>query len=174
MDPEILAQARKKFRELSEQFDGFITVILDDWRGYRFIYDVEQASCCRYGCTRCPLYRLLVNEKDGLFSAGLLPASADDKLLFGPQNFLNCKSFSEYQDCYSNFLVQKCFTRKEMSEELNLVSEMRVMYSRNGSLRRMETKLKKGVICKALRLANPEQKKLIRAYLMLRPDFFGT
>ncbi|ALM09656.1 MAG TPA: hypothetical protein DEB30_00800 [Candidatus Peribacter riflensis] len=172
MDPKILAQARKKFRELSERFDGFMTVILDNWRGYRFIYDLERASCCRYGCPRCPLYQLLKNESSGLFSAALLPANSDDKLLFGPQNFLNCKSLAEYQDGYSNFLVRKCFTRKEICGELDLVREMRVIYSRSGSLRRIEMKFKKGVISKALKLAKPEQKRLIRGYLKQHPDFF--
>jgi hypothetical protein len=174
MDQSILSIAEQKLAELRGRFDGFVTVFLDDWRGYRFIYDVEASSCCTHGCPKCPLVRLLNFEQDGgIFSAALRCASDDDKKIFGPRKYLNWRSFAEYQDCYSNFLIQKCFTRKEINDELNLVRAMRVLYANTGSLRQLETKFKRGVISKALKRAKPKQKRFIRAYLVQNPDFFA-
>jgi len=173
IDQEVLALANQKFKELSVKFDGFINVILDDWRGFRFVYDVGDSDCCEYGCEKCPIYQLLKDERDGLFNAGLYLASDEDKQLFGPKKYLNIKSFVEYQDCYVNFLVKRCSTRVEIFEELDLVKNLRFIYSRESSLRRQQIKFKKGVIDKANKMVNDDQKWAIKKYLDLNLDFFG-
>ncbi|KKW41050.1 hypothetical protein A2454_04120 [Candidatus Peribacteria bacterium RIFOXYC2_FULL_55_14] len=174
MDPEILLSAQDKFRELSEKFDGFISVILDNWRGYRFIYNVEMTACCRYGCVRCPLAVLLKDEKDGAFTARLLPAGKRDKRLFGPQNFLNCKSISQYQNCYTDFLVERCFTREEIFGELDLVKNMQIIYSRFGAEKNKETAFRQGVVRNAIALSGVRKAELIQEYVRLNPGFFGS
>lgn len=169
MKNSILKPAIRKFKELLTQYDGFITVFLDNWRGYRFIYDINKPNCCKNGCQKCPIYQLLKNEKrtDG-FTAGLYLASNKEKRLFGSQKFLNCKSFDEYQSCYVNFLLKKCNTKKEIFDELNLVKNMKVIYAKNGSPEKQELKFKKGIIKKT----EPKKKRVIREYLKSNPDFY--
>lgn len=173
MKKNILILATKKFEELFKKYDGFINVFLDDWRGYRFIYDIKKPLCCKNGCKKCPLFQLLKNEKKiNGFTAGLYLANDEEKKLFGPQKFLNCKSFDEYQNCYINFLLKKCNTKKEVFDELNLVKNMEVIYSKNGSSEIQEIKFKKGVIKKTLLSSDSRTKKIIREYLILNPDFY--
>jgi len=174
MDPLLLTLASKKCRELSDRFDGFINVILDDWRGWHFIYDVKQSNCCTNGCEQCPLYQLLKDEEDGYFSAGLLPAAVEDKILFGTQNFLNCKSFLQYQNCYINFLLKKCSTAEEICNELNLVGDVRVIYSVQDTPARQERRFKVGVIRAILERSTSNKERIICEYLDANPDFFGT
>ena len=166
--------AYDKFRELSEQFDGFISVILDDWRGYRFIYDVKETTCCKNGCKNCPLYALLKDEKNGLFTAGLLPASQEDKKIFGPQNFLNCKSIRQYQDCYTNFLVNRCFTKEEIFSELDLMKNIRIIYSKYNWGDGQEVKFRREVIYRTIDLSDPKKSNLIQQYVDLNLDFFSS
>ncbi|MFC1750138.1 hypothetical protein ACFL2V_15160 [Pseudomonadota bacterium] len=163
MNEKIIQLAFKKFEKLSKKYDGFINVFLDDWRGYRLIYDVEVSSCCKYGCEKCPLYQLLKDEKEGLLSAGLYLASNEDKVLFGPQKFLNCKSFEQYQDCFVNFLVEKCNTKEEIIREMELVKNVRVIFSRNCLLKKQEIKFKSGIVTKALILTDHRERKIIKS-----------
>lgn len=169
MNDAIFKQATQKLEELLNKYDGFITVFLDDWRGYRFIYDVKKPDGCANGCKKCPIYQLLKNEKEiNGFTAGLYLASTEEKKFFGPQKFLNCKSFDEYRNCYSNFLLKKCNTEKEIFDELNLVKNMKVIYSKNSSPKKQELKFKKEVIKKVLASSEPEKRKKIQEYL--NPD----
>jgi hypothetical protein len=41
MNKKILKIAEKNAKNLIEKYDGFNNIILDNWRGYRFIFDVE-------------------------------------------------------------------------------------------------------------------------------------
>ena len=92
MNKNIINIAVKKFQELYKKYNGFINVGVDNWRGWRFVFDTEDVRKCKNNCKSCPLYFLLKNERITDFSAGLYPASKEDKELFGPQNFLNCKT----------------------------------------------------------------------------------
>jgi len=173
MNDTIFKQALTKLEELLKKYDGFITIFLDDWRGYRFIYDIKPSNCCKDSCKKCPIYRLLKDEKEiNGFTAGLYLASSKEKKLFGPQEFLNCKSFDEYQNCYVNFLLEKCNTKQEIFDELNLVKNMKVIYSKKDSPEKQEIKFKKGVIQKALASSETKKTKNIREYLNLNPDFY--
>lgn len=172
MNQIIFKQASLKLEELLKKYDRFITVFLDDWRGYRFIYDVKKSDCCKNGCQKCPLYQLLKDEKEiDDFAAGLYLASTEEKKLFGPQKFLNCKSFLEYQNCYANFLLKKCRTKKEIFDELNLVKNMKVIYTKNSSQKKQELRFKKGVIKKALISSSRQKRRIIREYLKANPDY---
>ncbi len=173
MNDTTFKQALIKLEELLKKYDGFITVFLDDWHGYRFIYDTRKSNCCENGCKKCPIYRLLKNEKGkDHFTTGLYLASSEEKRLFGPQKFLNCKSFDEYQNCYVNFLLEKCNTKQEIFDELNLIKNMKVIYSKNDSPKKQEIKFKKSVIKKVLASSKPKKIKYILEYFNLNPDFY--
>ncbi len=150
MRNDILQIAQKKFLPLLKRYPGFINVILDDWRGYRLIYDTQDVRGCNNNCSQCPLYKLLKNEPEGLFSLGLNKASAADRKLFGPQQYLNCKTIEQYQQCYINFLFQKANTSIEIKEELSLIHNLRVIYSAQVDARKKEREFKRGIYRVAL------------------------
>ena len=83
-----LKQARRKLKELLKKYDGFSTVFFDDWRGFRFIYDIGKKCDCKNGCSGCPVYKLLKDEteKNG-FTAGLYVASPEEKSCLAPKDF---------------------------------------------------------------------------------------
>ncbi len=160
MRQDILRIARSKFSKLSQQYDGFVNVIVDDWRGFRFVFDTTEL---RRGKIDCPgLYQLLKNEPVGLFSAGLYPASVEDKRIYGPQKFLNCKTLKQYRCCYVNFLIKKAQTKKEIEDELNLIKNLKIIYSKYNNEAKLETKFKKSIISQALLRAQPAKKKIIK------------
>jgi len=139
MRKDILTIAKKEFKRLAEKYNGFINVVVDDWRGYRFVFDTEDTRKCDNSCAKCSLYQLLKNEKEGLFSAGLYPANEKDKALFGPQNFLNCKTLSQYKDCYVNYVLKN---PKEADKEIELIRSMNIIYSQEGEQNEVEIKFK--------------------------------
>lgn len=170
--PELLINNRymqKKLLQLKKKYNGFINVIADDWRGPRFIFDTKDVRKCNNDCKNCPLYLLLKNEKENNkennFSAALYKADKNDKIIFGPQNFLNCKTLKQYKNCYVNFLLKKAKNKKEIQNELKLILNMKVIYSRNKNRYKTEKQFKKSAIKKILLLVNPSKKKIITAAL---------
>lgn len=146
MDKKILKLANRKFKALSKEYGGFINVIVDDWRGHRFIFDTKDVRQCKNKCNQCELFQALKNEKPSIFSAGLWRASKKDKKLFGPQNFLNCKTVEQYQKCYINFLRLKVKSKKELADELKLVNNLRIIYSIDGKKINQEKKFKHSIL----------------------------
>lgn len=161
MNQKILKIATKKFNQLSKKYDGFINVIVDDWRGFRFIFDAVDVKNCKNDCANCNLFKLLVNEKGGIFSSNLYPASLGDKIFFGPQRFFNCKTLKQYQNCYANFLINKCWTEKEIKSELRLIKNTKIIYSKEVKASFLEEKFKKGIIKKVLSLVDLRRRKII-------------
>ncbi|MFH0951982.1 MAG: hypothetical protein V1838_02200 [Patescibacteria group bacterium] len=120
--------AQKKLEDLKDLYSGFINVGLDNWRGWRFIYDTEDVRKCQNKCSECTLYKLLKDEKEGQFTTGLIRANKKDKEIFGPQNYLNCKTISQYKNCYVSYLLKETNTKTEMIEELKLLKNYRTIY----------------------------------------------
>lgn len=154
MDREILQLAYAAFDELRPRYKKFINVGVDNWRGFRFIFDTEDVLACRNNCSSCELFQLTKDKKEGIFSSGLYAASRRDQELFGPNNFLNCKTFPQYQRCYSNWLVEEAKTEDEIDEELNLIRDFRIIYSKKGNdqqtLSDMERAFKQAIIKDAI------------------------
>jgi len=151
MNKIILKSANKKITQLLSQYSGFNIVFLDNWRGFRFIYDTDEIK--KYpGKTflRSRLYNLLKNEKAGLFSAALYKAESKDKKLFGPQYFLNCKTFRQYAYCYINFFVKEVKTRKQAVNEILLLKNMKIIFLKTGNPEIMERKFRIFVLKKVL------------------------
>ncbi len=162
MNKRILKIATKEFNKLKSQYNGFINVGVDNWRGYRFIFDVEPCKNCRNGCSKCPLFLLLKNKKEGLFSTGLYRASKKDRELFGPQRYLNCKSLQQYQECYSNFLVKEANSEREIRNELKLIRDFKIIFSRKtDNLEKLEKDFRESVIRKTLKMARGNKRKII-------------
>jgi len=133
-------------------YTGLITVGVDNWRGYRFIFDTKDVRSCNNNCSTCPLYKLLKNEKAGYFSPTLYSASKVDKKMFGPQNKLNCKTLQQYKNCYISFLTEQTKTYKEIKQELKLIKNFTIIYSKgNTDLRRLEYKFRKDIMQESLR-----------------------
>ena len=150
MQKNILKIASEKFNQLSKKYDKFINVAVDDWRGFRFIFDTEDVRKCNNDCSNCGLYKLLQKEKKGFFSAGLYPANAEDKKIFGPQNFLNCKTLEQYENCYVNFVTKRVKTKSALLNELKLLKQMSIIYSRDEDEGICEKRFKYKVINKIL------------------------
>lgn len=152
MDSQIITQAKIRLDRLSKQYKNFITVMLDNWRGYCFIYDTVDVRRCQNKCSQCPLYNLLKKEPKGLFSAGLLQATQEEKDLFGPQNYLNCKTYEQYIECYSNYFNNNIYSKKEFIKEKYLLENMKVMYSQKGKTADIEKQFKSRVLKKILKI----------------------
>lgn len=167
MYEEILNIANRKFQRLSKMYQGFFNVVLDDWRGFRFVYDTVDVRRCQNDCQNCPLFRLLSEEREAFFSAGLYKASQKDKEIFGPQNFLNCKTLEEYRDCYVNFLLKEANTLQEIKAELVLIKNLKIIFTREGDGLAVGERFKASIIDKALRLASETKRNLIQDALSL-------
>jgi len=164
MKKSVIKTAEKKLKNLQKKCNGFINIVVDDWRGYRFVFDTKDVRKCDNDCKNCPLYQLVKDEPEGLFSAGLYKASAADKKLFGPQNFLNCKTLMQYQNCYINFLAKKAKTEKEIKKELNLIKNMKIIFSKNKDKNKLNKKFKKNIISETLKLSRGQKKKIVTKY----------
>jgi len=170
MNKEILQRANAAFNELKTRYDKFVNVGVDNWRGFRFIFDTEDVQKCNNECPSCELFQLVNINKDqgdNVFSSGLYSASEKDKELFGPNIYLNCKTFSQYQKCYSNWLVEKTNTEEEIDEELNLVRDFNIIYSREENdwqtLTALEREFKKAVVEDAIkRVGEVKRETIIR------------
>lgn len=114
--------------------------------GTGFIYDTDDVRNCRNRCEQCQLYQLLNNEQGGTFTARLKKASEADKRLFGPQNFLNCKTIAQYQRCYSSFICTQIKTKKELQRELTLLRGMKIVFTRGNNNRALERQFKRAVL----------------------------
>jgi len=145
----ILAAAQAEARELVQKYDGIKTIIFDDWRGWRFIIDSADLKRCDNNCSACPLYQFLTGSRIKFKYAKLIPASERDKKVFGPRQFLNCKSWREYQQCYINFFATEIKSPTEFRAELRLLRNMRVLYFKLGSVQKLESRFKSVVIKKS-------------------------
>lgn len=162
MKKKVYKLAENKFKDLFKQYKGFINVVVDDWRGFRFIFDTKDVRNCNNDCDKCQLFLLLKNEKSDLFSADLYLANEEEKKMYGPQNFLNCKSLKQYQDCYINFLVKKAKTKKEIVDELNLIMKVKIVFSKNYDEANLEKRFKRTIINKALDLVDDKKRNIIQ------------
>lgn len=172
MRKNILKISLKKFQALSKRYNKFINVFVDNWRGYRFVFDTEDVRKCNNDCGNCGLFKLLKGEKENLFSVGLCPASDSDKKLFGRQNFLNCKTIKQYEDCYENFLVKKTRTKQEIIEELNLIKNMEIIFSRNNMKEQIIKKFRRAIFEKSIRLSNKSKKMIIKKFIASNINYF--
>lgn len=149
MDPQIIELAEKEWQKIRRKYDGFETIIVDSWRGYRFIFDAPVVKNCRNNCLNCPVFQALKEEtcrKE--FSADLLPASENDKKLFGVQNFLNCKTLAQYQRCFANFLSQPNLSPQEIREELTLIQNLEILFSKTKNKKQIKKNFLKNVLQK--------------------------
>jgi len=162
MNKQITNIANKELQKLLKKYNGFINVGLDNWRGWRFVFDTIDVRKCDNNCEKCPLFLLLKDEKQGLFSSGLYPADKKDQSLFGFQRFLNCKILKQYEDCFVNFILKETKTKEEIKEELMLVKNFKVIFSKEDSLLEKERQFKKSVINKLLKKVDNSKKRIIQ------------
>ncbi|HAT03601.1 MAG TPA: hypothetical protein DCS29_02370 [Candidatus Magasanikbacteria bacterium] len=166
MNKKILTIAQNKFNKFSKEYNNFINIIIDDWRGFRFIFDTDDVRKCNNDCPNCPLYNLVKDErKKNNFSAGLYKASNEDKVLFGPQNFLNCKTLEQYKNCFIEFLLQKAKTQKKIEEELDLIFNVEFIYTKNKNPKQTKEKFREDIIQKVLEKMEDPRKKIILNYI---------
>ena len=111
------------------------------------------------------MHELLKNEQEREFTAGLYLASKKDKKIFGSKKYLNCKSINEYENCYVNFLLKKCNTKKEIYDELGLVMNMQIIYSKNYLPIKRKEIFVKDVIQKTLAQASVKKKNIIYYFI---------
>lgn len=162
MNKKITKLAFKHFDRLKRKYNGFINVGVDNWRGYRFIFDTGDVRRCQNNCAKCPLNLLLKAEKRGLFSAGLYQADKKDRSLFGPQYYLNCKTLTQYRNCYVNFLIRKAKTRNDIEDELELIKNFRIIFSKEKKdLRELENKFKLSILKNVLSKVDKKRQMMI-------------
>lgn len=141
MERKVIKIATKKANVLLGKYDGFNNIILDDWRGFRFIFDAENFLTSKTNGKRFRLSQILKNEKVGYFNGGLLLANYADKKIFGNQKYLNCKTIEQYKNCYINFINQ-IRNKNELEEELLLVKNLCIIYSKNNDIGNLERQFK--------------------------------
>jgi len=174
MNKKILRIAKKKFQVLAKQYSQFNVVFLDNWHGFRFVYDVEELK--KYhgkNFYKSRFYKLLKNEKPAIFTANLYKASRADKKLYGPNPFLNCKTYREYYNAYAVYLLKKTNNKRQVIKELKLIKNLRVIYSKNGDERNLERKFRRLLIQKVLRLASQHKRSIIRDYVNKNKRYFS-
>lgn len=171
MDKQIIKIANKELKKLLNKYDGLINVVLDDWRGFRFVFDSKDVRNCKNECQKCKLFIAVNKNKAGIFNPGLFLASDEDKKIFGPQNFLNCKTLQQYRDCYVNFLVCEAIGEDQIKNELDLIKNSMLIYSKKGELEKEEEKFKKSILKAALKKAESRKKAIILKYLTSKFDY---
>ncbi len=162
MNYKIYKIARKNLRDLLRSYREFNYIFLDDWRGPRFVYDVDEIK--NYPGKRflqSRLYQLLNKEKPGIFTIGLLKASKEDKKIFGNEYFLNCKTFDQFSTCYAKFLSFKAVTKKEILAEMKLLKNVKIIYAKKGNRLKLEKEFRKLSINKAIENSTGEKRRLI-------------
>lgn len=151
MNKKILQVARKKFKELAKKYNKFNIVFLDNWRGYRFVYDTDEAKKYRgKNLYKSKLYKLLENEKPDVFSADLYRTSPADKKIFGQNPFLNYRTSRQYRDCYVNFILKKARKKKQIIEELEYIRDLKIIYAKKGNKSKLEKEFRGLVVRKVL------------------------
>lgn len=165
MNKKILKIAKKEFEDLSEQYDKFINVFVDDWRGYRFVFDTIDVRKCKNDCQNCDLCKLLRNRKEMKgFSASLYPASPKDRKLFGPQKYLNCKTASQYQESFINYIKEQR-NETEIVKELELIRDLAVIFSKEG----INSTFKSLILSELIQTVGGKKRKLILEYAKRHP-----
>lgn len=151
MNKSTIKLANKKLKLLLRRYKGFNTVFLDNWRGFRFIYDSKEIkSYPGKSFLQSRLFELLKNENPGKFTASLCRASVSDKKLFGLQYFLNCKTYRQYAKCYINFFIKKVRTKEQAADEILLLKNMKIVFSKEGNLKVLERQFRLLVLTEVL------------------------
>jgi hypothetical protein len=161
MNKNDLIIANRELKRIIKNYDGLNNVILDNWRGYRFIFDSRDVKNCQNDCENCRLNKVLKQMPNPVRFAKLIKASEEDKKIFGGQNYLNCKTISQYKNCFVNFIVKKTKTKSEICNELNLVRNLKFIFSRSGDGENQEKRFKNDVIMRAIKLATKSKRKII-------------
>lgn len=151
--------------KIIKKYPNVNNIILDDWRGWRFVFDTKETCNCNNDCRNCSLPRFLKQNFRPDSYARLVKANKNDRLMFGPEKFLNCKSLKKYQDCYICFILNKTKTEKEIQDELDLLMGLRLIYSTSDSPGLLEYRFKAGVIRAVLAKSDRNKRKIIRKYL---------
>jgi len=174
MNQDILKIARKKFNKLAPKYDKFINVFVDDWRGFCFVFDTLDTRICNNNCQNCDLYKLLKEESlSNNFFAGLKKANCEDKRVFGLNNFLNCKSYEQYLNCFINFIVQNNLTGQDLIDEIKLVLDIEIIYTKDGDPTQKTKKFKKEFFKKIIPQLFPSQLATLHNFLKInRMDLF--
>ncbi len=147
MDPYNYLQEAQEAVARVRRIVKISSAILDDWRGMRIIYGYS----CSGVCSSCALYRAVGKDTeefdDMKLRTTLRKATVEDRVIFSPQCFLNCKTPEQYVECFVQWLVTKCFTYQEVRDELSLVQGFRLLYQEGTrDLRASEENLKRLVV----------------------------
>ncbi|MFA5990634.1 MAG: hypothetical protein WC794_00100 [Candidatus Doudnabacteria bacterium] len=173
MNKIILQTAKRKIKYILKRYKGLNTVFLDNWRGFRFIYDCGEINKLPgKKFLQSKLYTLLKNEKSGTFSAGLLIASSKDKKLFGRQYFLNCKTFRQYAGCFSRFVIKEAITKKEILTEMDLIKNIKIIYSNKGKIKVLENSFRGIIVRQILAKTKGDKKRIISKYVKENRMFY--
>jgi len=155
-------------RQLVKILPNIKNIILDDWRGWRFIFDTEDVRNCQNDCLNCGLYKTLkIDDSKNIYSQ-LIKAKPEERDFFGPENFLNCKSLAGYKKCYLNFILKKTVTRQEIWAELDLLMGMRIIYSSGQAPLLLEECFKREVVNSVLAVCGQTKKRIIKDYLEIK------
>lgn len=145
MTPEI----ESWFQRLMSEFDPdqVYLVVLDKWRGFRLVVDTVGSRKCQNNCQSCRNFQLFGEQQSGLKEEGFIPelkrwTEKQDKDLYGPERYLQCKTLDRYAECYIRCLLEDCSTKEAVLEELQLVRQFTVLYAGSQDL-----ELTKNLIC---------------------------
>lgn len=135
----------------------FRTVILDDWAGIRLIYETEDVLACDNACEKCRTFLELgedADESGGVLRTTLTKSSSAHTDI-SKYRMLNCKRVEDYLDSFSEWMITRCFDLEGFVEELTLIRNFRIVFSRhhatNVELGELKRKLVDSVLQKTRR-----------------------
>ncbi len=151
----------------------FHTIILDDWRQVRLIFDSECSVTCHYyeacleTCYHRQLFPLDIQEatEQGPLRKTLYDLTSDkDKFLYGPERFLPCKTISRYAECFIRCILldEEMKEPVKLEEELELVRNFLVVYTDSPlGCDEVAAAAKEQIVLAILAGAPEEQRKMI-------------
>ena len=153
-------------------------IFLDVWRGQtRLIIDSACSNDCHNACAHC-LHLDFLNEDsvftDGVqqFPLGLFEwTEPEDIALFGPERYMQCKTMDRYASCFIEFILYDTSTQNlhGLIKELELIRDVRVLWSPGGDIQGARTLLSQLVIDDVIEKADEKMTGNMQTAL----DFLG-
>ena len=169
-----VAEARAFIASTSDRLD-LHAVVLDDWAGIRLVWETGDVRSCTGNCRDCPTFAVLGEDTKATARPGLnttLRKSTPDHTSITGYGMLNCKTMDDYKASFVDWLLHRCQTEKDLSEELDLIGNFHLVHDRNArngtELRHAEIRMKTDILRQASDRSTPEQARAIRRYVESR------
>lgn len=107
------------------------SAILDDWKGPRIIYGGPSIENCNNRCEECLLFKTVgadPAQQAGFRTTLYFAAKEYLDILPSKQRCLNCKTLSQYQAAFIEYIYQRCLSQETLAVELDWVKGFKVVF----------------------------------------------